>query len=102
MMRNETYKDGLCISAQVIDLDAGTMTIEDHGQVVDVRPLTDDERRMYGPQPLEPTGALATLLAVEQVVAVVDAANAVGLSPDDLVAEAEAWAAAVEFSGVDE
>lgn len=44
--------------------------------------------------PLEPVGALATLLAVEQVVSVEDAANAVGLTPEQLVAEAEAWAAA--------
>ena len=41
--------------------------------------------------PLEPVGALATLLAVEQVVSVEDAANAVGLTPAELQAEAEAW-----------
>lgn len=46
--------------------------------------------------PLDPTGALATLLAVEQVLTVEDAANAVGLTPQNLIAEAEAWAAAVE------
>jgi hypothetical protein len=44
--------------------------------------------------PLIATGVLATLLAVEQVVSVEDAANAVGLTADDLVAEAEAWAMA--------
>lgn len=44
--------------------------------------------------PLDPTGALATLLAVVEVVTVEDAANAVGLTPADLIAEAEAWAAA--------
>ena len=49
--------------------------------------------------PLEPVGALATLLAVEQVVSVQDAANAVGLTPDQLVAEAEAWAVAREVNG---
>jgi hypothetical protein len=42
--------------------------------------------------PLDPTGALATLLAVTEVLTVEDAANAVGLTPADLVAEAEAWA----------
>jgi hypothetical protein len=46
------------------------------------------------PQPLDPTGALATLLAVLEVATVADAANAVGLTPDDLIAEAEAWEAA--------
>lgn len=44
--------------------------------------------------PLDPTGALATLLAVTETLTVTDAANAVGLVPADLVAEAEAWAAA--------
>ena len=47
--------------------------------------------------PLDPTGALATLLAVTEVLNVQDAANAVGLTPDDLVAEAEAWAAAASL-----
>ena len=42
--------------------------------------------------PLDPTGALATLLAVTEVLDVDDAANAVGLTADDLVAEAQAWA----------
>jgi hypothetical protein len=46
--------------------------------------------------PLDPTGALATLLAVTETLTVEDAANAVRLVPDDLIAEAEAWAAAQE------
>lgn len=41
--------------------------------------------------PLEPVGALATLLAVLEVVPVEDAANAVNLTPAELQAEAEAW-----------
>lgn len=45
-------------------------------------------------QPLDPTGALATLLAVTGTLTVEDAANAVGLPPEALVLEAEAWAAA--------
>lgn len=45
-----------------------------------------------GAPPLDPTGALATLLAVTETLTVTDAANAVGLTPADLVAEAEAWA----------
>ena len=44
--------------------------------------------------PLDPPGVLATLLAVLGVVSVEDAANAVGLTPEALVAEAEAWAVA--------
>ena len=46
--------------------------------------------------PLDPTGALATLLAVTGTLTVADAANAVGLAPQDLMAEAQAWAAAGE------
>ena len=44
--------------------------------------------------PLTPVGVLAALLAVTQVLTVEDAANAVGLTPADWVAEAQAWAAA--------
>lgn len=44
--------------------------------------------------PLDAVGALATLLAVTETLTVDDAANAVGLKADDLVAEAEAWQAA--------
>ena len=42
--------------------------------------------------PLDHVGALATLLAVVGTLDVDDAANAVGLTSDDLVAEAQAWA----------
>lgn len=44
--------------------------------------------------PLDKVGALATLLAVVGILTVEDAANAVQLTPEDLIAEAEAWAAA--------
>lgn len=45
-------------------------------------------------QPLPPAGALAALLAVEGVLTVIDAANAVGLTSEDLTLEAQAWAVA--------
>ncbi len=45
-------------------------------------------------KPLDRVGALATLLAVTETLTVEDAANAVGLAPEDLIAEAEAWAVA--------
>lgn len=44
------------------------------------------------PTPLDPVGALATLLAVTGALEVSDAANAVQLRPEDLINEAEAWA----------
>ena len=43
--------------------------------------------------PLNQAGALATLLAVLELSTVEDAANAVGLTPQQLVNEAEAWQA---------
>jgi hypothetical protein len=91
MIRNETFQNGICIEAEIIDLDAGTFQHEVEGVIVESRPLTLDEVRQYGPQPLDATGSLATLLAVEQVLTVGDAANAVGLTPQDLINEAEAW-----------
>jgi hypothetical protein len=56
--------------------------------------LVDEYEIDVPPQPLDPTGALATLLAVVGTLTVEDAANAIGLTPDDLVTEAQAWAAA--------
>lgn len=57
------------------------------GNIIEQYDLPDPPRL-----PLDPTGALATLLAVTGVLDVGDAANAVGLTADDLVAEAQAWA----------
>jgi len=94
MIRNERYFDGVCVEVEIIDLDAGTFQHEEMGVIVESRPLTSEERIKYGPQPLDATGALATLLAVEQVLSVQDAANAVGLTSQDLVNEALAWGAA--------
>ena len=51
------------------------------------------EELIHGPTPLDQNGVLATLLAVLSVASVEDAASAVGLTPQDLVAEAEAWQA---------
>jgi hypothetical protein len=45
--------------------------------------------------PLDPAGVAATLNAVLGLWPLEDAANAVGLTAEDLVAEAEAWAANV-------
>ena len=61
-----------------------------NNNVIEEIQLTD-----WSPEPLNATGALATLLAVTELLTVQDAANAVSLTPSDLVAEAEAWAAAM-------
>lgn len=44
--------------------------------------------------PLDATAALAALLAATGVLDVTDAANAVGQTPEALVAEVQAWAVA--------
>jgi len=49
--------------------------------------------------PLNTVGVIATLNAVLGVWSLQDAANAVGLTPADLVAEAQAWAAAQQELG---
>ena len=49
--------------------------------------------------PLDAHGVAATLNAVLGMWPLDDAANAVGLAPEQLVAEAEAWAVAQEVNG---
>ena len=44
--------------------------------------------------PLGPSGVAATLNAVLGIWSLQDAANAAGVTPDDLIREAQAWAAA--------
>lgn len=59
--------------------------------IVDVIELPDPPQA-----PLDTAGALAALLAVTGVLAVEDAANAVGLTEAALVHEAGAWLAAIQ------
>lgn len=60
MIRNERFEHGVCVEAEVIDLDAGTVTIEKNGKVSGTRPLTADEAARHAPPVLDP---LATLIA---------------------------------------
>jgi len=48
---------------------------------------------------LDVFGVIATLNAVLGVWSLADAANAVGLTQQDLIAEAQAWAVGQSFSG---
>jgi hypothetical protein len=57
------------------------------GEIIEQYEVPDPPR-----SPLDHLGALATLLAVVGTLDVGDAANAIGLTADDLVAEAQAWA----------
>lgn len=97
-MRIETFIDGVCIEANCYDLDNRCYQREEHGVIVMERAMTDEEWQQYGPQPLDSIGALATLLAATGAVTVNDAANAVGLTAQDLINEAQAWAAAQNLS----
>jgi hypothetical protein len=64
VIRNETFLEGVCIHAQVIDLDAGTLTIERDGQIQSVRPLTEDEVEQFTPKPDLRESAVAKLQAL--------------------------------------
>lgn len=55
MIRNETFQDGQLIAAEVIDVDAGTISFEDKGVVKSTRPLTADEIARYTPATPEQT-----------------------------------------------
>lgn len=94
MIRNERFQNGICIEADIYDLDAKWYQREEQGVIVFERAMTDDEIRQYGPQPLDTNGVIATLNAVLGVWPLQDAANAVGLTPQDLITEAESWAVA--------
>lgn len=61
--------------------------------IVEEIDLPDPPRR-----PLDDAGALATLLVVTGVLTLQDGANSVRKKPDDLVAEAQAWALAYNIA----
>lgn len=96
MICNRTFQDNVCIRTEKIDLENDTYILELEGQVVESRSLTLDERQIYGPPPLDTNGVIATLLAVSGTVSEQDAANAVGLQPEDLVVEALGWRAVAD------
>ena len=47
IIRNEVFTDGKLVSAEVIDLDAGTLTVEQGGVVKSTRALAPAELDMY-------------------------------------------------------
>lgn len=88
----ELAADGVTLLRTVDDNGdgTGTETIYDvDGSVVQTDALTG--LPVFAYPPLDATGALATLLVVEGVLPLQDAANAVHEETDHLVAEAEAW-----------
>ena len=78
----------------------GTTTVQDLDKTpVGTEPWNDEDRQWIAattPPALEPAGVIATLNVVLGLWPIIDAANAVGLTPEDLVAEAQAWALATQ------
>lgn len=68
MIRNETYLNGVCVSAEIIDLVDGTITTEERGVAISVRPLTAEEVEVF----TQPDPAVA----VEARISSLEAENA--------------------------
>lgn len=68
---------------RVIIYDSDGAVIEDTG-----------ESEVPAPEPMLPYEVVAVLNVVLGLWSLTDAANAIGRAPDDLVAEAQAWAVA--------
>lgn len=51
MIRNEVFQNGVCVSAEVIDTAAQTLTVETNGVLGQSRPLTAAEIDVYVTQP---------------------------------------------------
>lgn len=64
MIRHDRLSaDGEVLESTVIDLDAGTITFEVEGKVVESRPLTDEEAALNAPPPPSTDDRIATLEA---------------------------------------
>ena len=75
-----------------VDHGDGTGTVERfdaNGDLIQSETVTGIP--VHVPQPLDPTGALATLLVVDGVLALSDAALAIQQTEQALIDEAEAW-----------
>ena len=75
----------------IVDCSTGIVTIEEL-TAEEVAQAEADMALTPLPEPLGQPGALAALLAATEVIDLADAANAVGVTPADLVHEVEAWA----------
>jgi hypothetical protein len=94
-MRNELFRDGVCVEATEYDTDTNTYTRWENGVIVEgPRPFTPAEVVAMRQAPLEGTPLAATLNAVLGLWTLQQAANIAQLPPEALVKEAEAWAAA--------
>lgn len=89
MIRNEVFDgSGVCVEAEVIDLAAGTVTLERDGKAVEARPLTAEEVEVYTPQP-SPDDRIAALEATNAAL-LADLAQAATLAAVRAAAQAAA------------
>jgi hypothetical protein len=92
-MIQSSYRRGGTLEWRITDNGDGTglrQTFDADGNVTSTEALTDLPIVPPFP-PLDPAGALATLLVVEGVLPLEDAAHSVGTTGDHLVHEATAW-----------
>lgn len=82
-----TYNEAGEVTERVVENPDGSVDVINYEAGVEVR--REQVVRPY--PPLDAAGALATLLVVQGVLPLADAANAVHEEPGHLVAEAEAW-----------
>jgi hypothetical protein len=88
VIRNEVYRGGVVVSAEIIDLDADTFTVEEQGEVVSVRPLTAAERQAQIPEPTaeERLAALEVeLRGMRERVAAVEVVSAEAMAIRDAI-----------------
>jgi len=83
LIKNQHYANGVIVNAEIIDLAAGIVTIEEHGRVISSRPLTDAERAAYAPPPATDSEklaaarqALAALTGIDGPILATDIADA--------------------------
>jgi hypothetical protein len=90
MILNEiTTLDGILIE-QTVENSDGSVVVINYDDGIEV----SRETIVNAYPPLDPTGALATLLVVLNLVPLTDASNAIGEQPEHLIAEATAWSIA--------
>ena len=88
----EYWSDGATLKSKLEDNGDGTgtfTTYDEAGSLINTTPMIGLPLASY--EPLDPTGSLATLLVVEGLVSITDAANAIRQEAAHLEHEAMAW-----------
>lgn len=64
MIRNEHFVRGVCVRAEIVDVERQIISMEINGDVVASRPMTADEIEQYLPKPTPLDSAKSKLLAL--------------------------------------